>query len=98
MHLITANDLRTGIVVYLTAAGGWTPDIAGSRLAADEAEGEALLAAAKRSAAARGVVEPYLIEVEAADGAPRPRRLREHIRARGPTVPSDFSRDTDKRA
>lgn len=98
MHVVTANDLKTGLVVYLTAAGEWTTDVSQARLALDGAEGETLLAAARQSAAARRVVEPYLIEVEAADGAHRPRRLRESIRAGGPTVPSDFSRPSDKRA
>lgn len=98
MQVITANDLKTGVVVYLTAAGDWTPAIEEARTVADEAEGQARLARAQRAATAKRVVEPYLIDVIREGGVLRPLRLREHIRARGPTVPSDFSQVSDKRA
>lgn len=84
---ITANRLDDGIVVFLDAAGGWTPDIAGARLVEDGADLDGALAYAKAQHDARIIVEPYAIDVEVRDGVPVPVRLREKIRAdRGPTI------------
>jgi len=96
MQVITGNDLRTGLVVYLRADGGWTTTLAESRVLADEAEAASVLADAE-GATARRVVTPYLIDVVDDNGALRPARFREHIRASGPTVPSDFTGISSKR-
>jgi len=96
MHVITGNDLKTGLVVYLAAGDGWTAALDEGRVFADEAEAKSVLAQAEK-AAARHVVAPYLIDVVCEDGALRPARLREHIRAKGPTVPSDFSETSTER-
>lgn len=83
--IITANALGDGLVVFLTAAGGWTNSLAEARVIGPEALPEAL-AYAKAQHDARIVVEPYEIEVTLEDGLPVPVRLRERIRAAGPTV------------
>lgn len=83
-QLVTANRLRDGAVVYRTG-DSWSPDIAGSRLAAPS-EAEALLAAATAGPKPLPVVAPYLIDAEVESGAVRPLSLRERIRAGGPTV------------
>jgi hypothetical protein len=86
--VITANDLGDGLVVFLAPDGGWTHDIAESRLLADGAELEEASAYARAQHDARVVVEPYPIDVKLVDGRPEPVRLREKIRAdRGPTIP-----------
>lgn len=90
MQVITGNDLKTGLVVYLKADGGWTTALADSRVLADQADAKTVLAEAERGTARR-VVAPYLIDVVREDGALRPARFREAIRAKGPTVPSDFT-------
>ncbi|GIL00437.1 MAG: hypothetical protein BroJett030_03360 [Alphaproteobacteria bacterium] len=87
MKLITANRLFDGAVVFL-AAEGWVADIARAAVlnAADAIE--AGLAAATRAVADRHVVDVNVIEVTLdAAGLPVPVRLRERIRAFGPTVP-----------
>lgn len=82
MKLVTGNRLKDGHVVYVAADDGLTTrfDLA---LRLDNADAEAALV---QASARRGVlVNPYLIEVE--DGRPSGRdRLKESIRAAGPTV------------
>ncbi|MBI1250239.1 MAG: DUF2849 domain-containing protein [Alphaproteobacteria bacterium] len=87
MKLITAHDLRTGEVVYLAPAGAWTSDLdAAARLNDDEA------ALAVKAVDATRVVNAYLVEADA-DGALAQRvRLRESIRAAGPTVRLDLGK------
>ena len=90
LKAITANRLDSGAVVWFGPDDGWGHRIAGAAIF-EAAEGaEAALERAKASAAAGVVVDPYLIEVTLLEGAPRPLRPREQIRARGPSVRSDL--------
>ncbi len=85
--VITANDLRTGIVVFLDAEGRWPVDIAAARVVPDGPQLDEAVAYANAQADARVVVEPYPIDVEIENAVPVPVRLREKIRAeRGPTI------------
>ena len=86
LKVITANRLSEGLVVFLDEAGGWSLAIAEARLLEDGADLDAALAYAKAQHDARVIVEPYAIDVELKDGVPDPVRLRERIRAEGPTV------------
>lgn len=83
---VTANRLRDGAVVFLTAGGAWSRAVNDSAVARSGDEAAALLAVGARAAAERIVVEPYLIEVSVTDGAVRPLSARETIRAFGPSV------------
>ena len=86
--VITANDLRDGLVVFLTQDGGWSHDIALSRVVDDGPDLDSAVAYAKAQHDARIVVEPYPIDVTVTGGIPVPQRLREKIRAdKGPTIP-----------
>lgn len=90
---ITANRLWDGAVVYLADGGTWRETLAGCRLAASDAECKAMEAVARWAAQTNIVVAPYVIELEAdAVESLRPRRLRESIRAGGPTVRADLGR------
>lgn len=84
LQLITANDLRTGRVVYFTPESGWTADLAAAELLEDEAH--AALRLIEASAQSTRVVGPYLIPVRLGPGGPEPLTLREKIRASGPTT------------
>ncbi|MEC9343210.1 MAG: DUF2849 domain-containing protein [Pseudomonadota bacterium] len=87
MKIITANRLSDGAVVYL-AAEGWLTDIARAAVlnAADAIE--AGLASAARAVSERMVIDTAAIDVTVEKGrGPVPVRLRERIRAFGPTVP-----------
>lgn len=83
MKLITANRLIDGVVVYRTAAGGWSPLLA-EAARYDAAQAPAALAAAALDVLA--VVNPYLVALDGADFNRR-ERVRERIRAEGPSVP-----------
>jgi hypothetical protein len=87
---VTANRLADGAVVYLTASGGWSAEIDDCRVAADEGEAASMLALGEEAAARQFVVGPYLFDLAGDDGALRPARLREAIRARGPTTGSSL--------
>ena len=84
-HMLTANRLSDGAVVYYRSRGGWSGDIqSGQAVSADlcewlEAEGQLGLAA-------NIIVAPYVIKVTVARGNYTPVRRRERIRAFGPTV------------
>ena len=77
---VTANRVRDGITIYLTAAGEWSPDIADAHVA-DAAQ---LLADAQ--ADPLSAIGPYIIDVKITNGRVRPTGLREQIRAFGPTA------------
>ena len=83
---ITANLLRDGHVVFLDEAGGWVRSLAEARLVADGAELDRAMAVARAETEARVVVEAYAIDIDTVDGEPLPVRLRERIRAVGPSV------------
>jgi hypothetical protein len=82
---VTANRLRDGAVVFRRADGSWGLRVEEAVLAAAEPDAQALLASAEQDAAAALVVAPYLIDVDAAAGAPVPTQYRERIRAFGPS-------------
>jgi hypothetical protein len=85
VQIITANSLGDGRVVFQTVTG-WSRKIGeAQRLESDEAAAAAL-ARANADAAVNRVVEPYLIEVRDEAGRLVAVRLRERIRADGPTT------------
>ncbi len=83
---ITANRLDDGRVVFLDERGVWVHDIAEALLVSDGPDLDNASAYAEAQADARIVLEPYPIDVTIADGRPVPVRIRERIRAEGPTV------------
>ncbi len=85
-QVLTANRLRDGAVVYLSAEGEWVREIDRAAVADDEAAAAALTAAGEGAVAGRRVVAPYLIEVETASGGLKPGRYRERLRAEGPSI------------
>lgn len=94
MRILTANRLLDGVVVWLQADHSWCTDIAGAEIARDPATEEKLERAGRAALAKNEVVDVSLIEVEIADGAIRPRRLRERIRLAGPSVGNSLGRAT----
>ena len=85
MQIITANSLGDGRVVFQTTTG-WSLDIGDAQPLDGEEMAAAALARANADAAANRVVEPYLIDVRDEAGRLVPARLRERIRAGGPTT------------
>jgi len=86
LKAVTANRLDDGRVVFLDEDGGWTHRIGAALLVADGAELDAATAYAQSQHAARIVVDPYAIDITIVESRPTPARIRERIRAEGPTV------------
>lgn len=84
--IATANRLTDGAVVYSTPTGDWSEFIEDGEIVTDEAAVESLLIGAEASVADRLIIGPYLIDMITDDGALRPRRKREEIRAAGPSI------------
>ena len=82
MKVLTANRLTDGAVVYRATDGGWTHAFEAAELLPPEAADAAL---AEAQGQPRLLVGPYLVEVDAGE-VERRERLRETIRAQGPTV------------
>jgi hypothetical protein len=80
--VLTANRLTDGVAVWLNANGEWV-----TSLVARHAEAEAALEAiGKQAYADNKVVDVNLIDVQETGGKLWPLRLRERIRAEGPTM------------
>jgi phage I-like protein len=86
MEILTGNELISGGTVYLDREGNWVEDLQAARLFSKEeaAERDAALAASK---ATGRIVSLEAEEVEQVEGRIVPKRLRERIRAAGPTAP-----------
>lgn len=93
---VTANDAADGLVVFRTPSGVWSRHLAQASVAETEEAAASLLASAQCDANENRVVEPYLIDVARQDGGVRALKLREAIRAEGPTV--GFALTPDDRA
>jgi len=97
-QVISANRLSDGLVVYLASDDSWSEWISRSEIATDEAAAEGLLARAKWAEENRIVVDTYLVHVAEYDGEVRPTKYREFIRATGPSVRPDLSKQNYVRA
>jgi len=86
MDILTGNELTSGATVYLDGNGNWVEDLQSARLFSkdEKAERDGALAATK---AGGRVISLEVEEVEQVDGVIVPKRLRERIRAAGPTAP-----------
>ena len=86
MEILTGNELISGATVYLDGAGQWIEDLQAARLFSKEesAERDAALAATK---ATGRIISLEIEEVSQEGGIIVPKRLRERIRAAGPTAP-----------
>ena len=86
MEILTGNELTSGGTVYLDNSNRWVEDLQAARLFAKEetAERDAALAATK---AGGRVISLEIEEVTLEQGVITPKRLRERIRAAGPTAP-----------
>ena len=89
--VVTANILNDGVVVYLTAGGAWTEQLAKARFLTDEAEQARLLRNAEQDVERLIIVDPYLMDAANGPGGPEPVSQRERIRATGPTIPTNFN-------
>ena len=92
MKILTANRLVDGEAVWLAADRSWVENIQLAERASDPETEARLDAAGKAALANNEVVDVNLIDVTLVDGAIRPNRLREQIRADGPTTHLQFGK------
>jgi Protein of unknown function (DUF2849) len=86
MKVLTANRLSDGIAVWYSPQLGWDLDIGTAEVVSD-ADGEARLAAIGTASNARNeVIDVNIIDVTMSTGKPVAVKLRERIRAAGPTI------------
>jgi len=91
-HVITANRLNDGLVVFMGKDGCWENSILDAQVLETDETLKTRLALANAALQAQIVVGPYEIEVSENDkGEFRPLRFRERIRAYGPTTHADFA-------
>ncbi|MDH6256180.1 DUF2849 domain-containing protein [Bradyrhizobium sp. BR13661] len=83
--VVTANRTWDGVVVYRTAAKGWSVELTDAAIVRDSDEAKALLAEAV--ADDLGAIGPYIAPVQVDDaGKILPGNLREQIRRDGVTI------------
>ncbi len=93
MKALTGNRLDDGEAVFLSHEGDWASRFADAQLFDDDAA--ALAAEAHAKTQQTIVVDPYLIEVIASDGAYAPLSFRERVRALGPTNKPEHGKKTE---
>lgn len=81
--VVTANDLREGDVIYLTAEDSWSRDHTEAELIDDEAHADIRLLFASQQHAK--VVGAYLADAVDGPDGPQPVHFRESFRAQGPS-------------
>ena len=84
--VLTANRLTDGISVWLDANGEWATSLQDALVARHAEAVAALEAIGKQSLADNKVVDVNVIDVQDTNGVLWPLRLRERIRAEGPTM------------
>ncbi|EUB95785.1 Protein of unknown function DUF2849 [Rhizobium sp. CF080] len=84
--VLTANRLSDGIAVWLDANGHWVENLQDAIVARHPEAVASLEAIGKRDFAENRVVDVAVVEVQEQDGKLWPLRLRERIRAQGPTM------------
>ena len=88
-QVLTANRLSDGEVVYLANDGAWVESLAAAQVLASAADGEAALAKGAEAERNLHVVHAYLFDVTPQQ---KPVKMREVIRAAGPTVRQDLGK------
>ena len=91
-QVVTASRLADGAVVFLDADGGWSERLDRAAVFAGKPESAAGLDRGKAAEAASLVVDVYAVDVSVTGGSPAPLKLREAIRARGPTILPEFTK------
>ncbi len=86
MKVLTANRLVDGEVVWLAPDGRWADTLQAAEVAATPERQAALAEIGKQAAVRNEVVDVDLIDVNVIDGTIVPVRLRERIRAAGPSI------------
>ena len=85
-HMLIANRLNDGLVVFLAPDGSWVESIDKGWLAEADSESPHAMRRGNQAQCANHVIGPDLIQVVENHGIRVPVSIREAIRAAGPTV------------
>ena len=88
--IVTANDLKSGLAVFLKADGSWSGNVNDSVIVTSDEDIEKQLSVGQEAEAANIVIAPYLVDIEQSGGEVKPIHLREYMRATGPSVRKDI--------
>ncbi|MDO6965685.1 DUF2849 domain-containing protein [Rhizobium alvei] len=86
LQVLTANRLTDGITVWYAASGDWSESFSDAEIVRSKEDAARLEAIGKQAYADNFVLDVNLIDVEEVDGRIRPQRMRERIRAEGPSI------------
>lgn len=92
MKILTANRLSNGEAVWLAADHSWSETIHAAELARDAAGEEKLSLTGRAAFLKNEVLDVELVDVQVIGGEIVPVRLRERIRAAGPTNRNDLGK------
>ena len=92
MKILTANRLSDGEAVWLAPDHSWTVAIEAAEIAQDPATQEKLERAGRAALLKNEVVDVNLVDVAIVEGEIHPLRLRERIRAAGPSNRIDLGK------
>jgi hypothetical protein len=95
-QVLTGNRLADGAVVYWAGGATWVERVAGALALKEPAQLEAAREAESVAIADRLVASAYLMDVTFQDGVPAPLRMREIIRAAGPSVRLDLGKQAER--
>ena len=91
-QVVIANRLRDGIVVFLGTDRSWVEGLQDCPPAESQDQADELLRLGQAAEANQEVVDPNLIEVERRQGTLHAVKMREVMRATGPTVREDLGK------
>ena len=92
MKILTANRLTDGEAVWHVADHGWAETIDRAEIARDKAAEDELEKVGAAGLKNDEVVDVNLIDIELVEGKIVPLRMRERIRAAGPTIRTDLGK------
>ena len=84
--VISANEIVTGLVVFLSADGRWVDTIDAAAVYADAAAADVGMAHAKRDEKRAIVIDPFVVDRKDGVEGRQAMTLRNAIRAYGPTI------------
>ena len=91
-EIVIANRLRDGLVVFMGIEKKWVERAEDCAPAEDAEAAAELMAISEPPETNQEVIGASLIEVEDRDGVLTPIKMREAIRAKGPTVRKDLGK------
>jgi hypothetical protein len=92
MKVLTANRLTDGEAVWFHSEQHWSDTLAGADIAFDKTGEERLEAVGKAAFKENFALDIELVDIQLVDGQIVPVRLRERIRAAGPTNRLDLGK------